>query len=197
MPLHEVTGARTSASSRSRREEFEQLALTQAPSLYRTARRLARPPDEPGDLVQETLLRAYRTFDNFTPGTNARAWLFTILYSVASNLGDKRARRPEVAVDTLDTAPASAGQAGMDEAAILGRIDAAPEIESALDELAEPFRHAVILVDIEEFSYEEAAGVMGCPVGTLRSRLFRARKSLFVSLSALARREGFLQGTNA
>lgn len=177
------------------RTAFEELARLEAPVLYRTARRLAQPPTEAADLVQETLLRAYRTFANFRPGTNGRAWLFTILYSVAMNEAERRGRRSEVSLDD----PASAASVSSDvrshheELTLLRRIDVAPQIETALAQLAEPFRTAVMLVDIEELMYEEAAEVVGCPVGTLRSRLFRGRRQLFAALAEYARQAGLLE----
>lgn len=176
------------------RRQFEEIARAEAPALYRAARRMARPPAQADDLVQETLLRAYRTFANFTPGTNAKAWLFTILYSVAANLADRQARRPEFGVDDLegDFARAARGTEGDEELALVRRIDASPKVEAALASLPEVFRAAVVLVDMEELGYEDAASVLGCPVGTLRSRLFRGRKQLFVSLSEYAREAGLL-----
>jgi len=177
------------------RAAFAQLARAEAPVLYRTARRLARPPTEAGDLVQETLLRAYRTFANFRPGTNGRAWLFTILYSVATNDAERYGRRAEVAVNDLegDVALLRGGRASDEELTLLRTIDVSPQVETALAQLAEPFRSAVILVDMEELTYEEAAGAVGCPVGTLRSRLFRGRRQLFDALSDYARRTGLLE----
>ncbi len=177
------------------RAAFEQLARAEGPALYRTARRLARPPTEAGDLVQETLLRAYRTFANFQPGTNGRAWLFTILYSVAINDAARFGRRTEVAMDRVETELATAPDArvGDEEMALLRRIDASPQVDTALAELVEPFRTAVILVDMEELTYEEAAGVQGCPVGTLRSRLFRGRRLLFAALRDYAQQRGLLE----
>jgi RNA polymerase sigma-70 factor, ECF subfamily len=177
------------------RAAFEQLARSEAPALYRTARRLARPPTEAGDLVQESLLRAYRTFEHFRPGTNGRAWLFTILYSVAINDAKRHGRRAEIPMDEpgSEGALGPGARVGDEELALLRRIDVSPEVEHALAELAEPFRSAVLLVDVEELTYEEAAGVLACPVGTLRSRLFRGRRLLFTALSAYARRTGLLE----
>jgi RNA polymerase sigma-70 factor (ECF subfamily) len=133
------------------RAEFEDWALPIAPALYRTAHRLSRRPEDARDLVQETYLRAYRTFGNFQPGTNVRAWLFTILYSILNN-------------------------------------------ESALRSLPEEYRAAILLVDVEDLSYEEAAEILSCPVGTLRSRLHRARKLLFAALRDYAVRNRMAEG---
>ncbi len=182
---------------RNLRAEFEETALPVAPALYRTARRLTRRPEDAGDAVQETMLRAYRTFERFQPGTNARAWLFTILYSILTNDWRRRQRKPEeVSLEVVEERFATAIRAtGVDaESALLQRLDASPEVDSALKDLPEEYRAAVLLVDVEELTYEEAAAILGCPVGTVRSRLHRARKLLFVALHDYARRTGVAEG---
>ena len=178
---------------------FEAVALPFLDALHRKAWHLTRRPEDASDLVQETFLRAYRTFENFTEGTNCRAWLFTILYSIFVNKYRKEQREPDlVSMDELEEAhhreladPAWDGEF----AALAGKeLDwQGPEISAALGKLPEEFRSAVLLVDVEEFTYEEAAAVLNCPVGTLRSRLFRARRVLFVELRDYARRMGFIQ----
>jgi RNA polymerase sigma-70 factor (ECF subfamily) len=180
--------------SGAQRAAFEALARAAAAALHRTARRLARPPNQAADLVQETLLRAYRTFGTFREGTNGRAWLFTILYSVAINAAQRAGVHREIGVDDVDADPpmTPAVRVDAEEMALLRRIDVSPEVERALDALPEVFRTAVWLVDVEELTYEEAAGVIGCPVGTLRSRLFRGRRVLFESLRGYARANGLL-----
>lgn len=180
-----------------RRENFERIALPVASALYRTAHRLSARPEDAKDLVQETFLRAYRTFDNFRDGTNAKAWLFTILYSIVANRWRAARRVPaEVAVDDLESrfgaATASADRGP--EQSLLDRLDAAPEVDRALRDLPDAQRAVVLLVDVEELTYEEAAVVLDCPVGTVRSRLARARKELFVTLTEYARRTGALRG---
>ena len=176
-----------------RRAEFEATALPVASALYRTAMRFTRRPEDASDAVQETMLRAYRTFHSFQPGTNVKAWLFTILYSILTNDWRRRRRAPEeISLEVVEERFASALRAsGADaERALLQRLGATPEIDSALQELPEEFRAAVLLVDVDELSYEEAALVLECPVGTLRSRLHRARKLLFAALQEYARRAG-------
>jgi RNA polymerase sigma-70 factor (ECF subfamily) len=185
------------AKTRNLRSEFEVTALPVAPALYRTARRLTRGPEDARDVVQETMLRAYRTFDRFQAGTNVRAWLFTILYSILTNSWRRRQRTPEeVPLEIVEERFAGALRAsGVDaESRLLQRLEASPEIDSALGDLPEEYRAAVLLVDVEELSYEEAAAVLGCPVGTVRSRLHRARKLLFVALHDYARRAGVAEG---
>jgi RNA polymerase sigma-70 factor (ECF subfamily) len=184
----------TEATGRDRREAFERVALPHASALYRTARRVSRRPADAGDLVQETFLRAYRTFDNFQPGTNAKAWLFTIMYSIVANVWRRNARTPEE-VPITDAEgrfeQALTGDASAIERELLSALDASSEVDQALKQLPEVFRDVVLLVDVEGLTYEEAAAALSCPVGTIRSRLARARKQLFVALHDYARRAGF------
>jgi RNA polymerase sigma-70 factor (ECF subfamily) len=183
--------------TRNLRSEFEEAALPIAPALYRTARGLTRSPEDASDAVQETLLRAYRTFDRFEPGTNVRAWLFTILYSILTNAWRRRQRTPEeVPLAVVEERFASAlSSSGLDaEESLVRTLGASVEIDSALEKLPEEYRAAVLLVDVEELSYEEAAAALGCPVGTVRSRLHRARKLLFAALRGHARRAGLAEG---
>lgn len=179
-----------------RRASFESVALPHAPALLRTARRNTPQPDDASDVVQETFLRAYRTFDSFQHGTNAKAWLFTILYSILANRWQRAYRRPEeLSADDVEArfGLALASKAPDPEHALLDRLDASAEIEAALRGLPEAYRAAVLLVDVEELTYEEAATVLACPVGTVRSRLARGRKALFVALREYVNRTGALQ----
>lgn len=179
-----------------RRRQFEAVALPFMQALYNTGLRLTSNAEDAADVVQETYLRAFRTFDNFRPGTNAKAWLFTILYSVVINRRDKARREVgpfpveelEERFRLLVEAPASDP----------GDVDAQAarwprEIEAALRGLPEAFRDAVLLIDVQELSYEEAAAALGCPVGTVRSRVFRGRRLLFTALEDYARRTGFVK----
>lgn len=172
------------------REEFEKAALPLLPAVYRFARRLAASDADAMDLVQDAYLRAFRTRDAFTPGTNARAWLFQIVYSVFVN--KFRAARREPALVSLDAPDELAAPAATDDAADVLRCGAS-EVEAAFRDLPEPYRSAIALVDLEELSYEEAASALACPVGTLRSRLFRGRRHLARSLREYALRSGYLK----
>jgi RNA polymerase sigma-70 factor (ECF subfamily) len=175
-----------------RRQRFEAEAMPFMKAVYNTALRLTQRDEDARDLVQETYLRAYRTYDGFTPGTNCRAWLFTIMYSIFVNKYRKEQREPStISIDELEERFHQTVAADRDERPIGEGRWADVEVERALAELPESFRPAVLLVDVEEFSYEEAAAVLGCPIGTLRSRLFRARKMLAVSLREYARRAGY------
>ncbi len=186
----------------SSQSNFEQEALPFSASLYRTARRWTHSESDSSDLVQETFLRAYRTFHNFEPGTNCKQWLFTILRSIYVNKYRQSQRKPtevpvkdidEVFEERLDTRVWDAHDSVFKE---LGLDWQGSAVRSALRRMSEPFRTAILLVDVEEFSYEEAAGVMDCPVGTLRSRLFRARKTLALSLQEYAREMGYLSSSH-
>ena len=178
---------------------FVAVALPFMNALYGKALHLTRRPEDAGDLVQETFLRAYRTFANFAEGTNCKAWLFTILYSIFVNRYRKAQREPDtVSIDELEETyhRGLADPRWDDEFAALAGSELdwqGPEIRAALGKLPEDFRAAVLLVDVEELSYEEAAAVLNCPVGTLRSRLFRARRVLFAELREYARKLGFLE----
>ena len=173
------------------RDRFATTALPFMRNVYGAALRMCGTPNVAEDVTQETFLRAYRTFDHFQPGTNCKAWLLTIMRSVLINLYHHDRRRPEAALDAM---PPDAEAFATSDDHITAFIDHAPTpaIEAALAALPDDFRAAVVLVDIEELSYEEASQVLQCPVGTVRSRLSRARRLLFTSLQDHARRAGYV-----
>ena len=183
-----------------KRAEFEATTVPMMKALYGAARRLTPVAEDAEDLVQETYARAYRTFDNFTPGTNCKAWLFTIMYSVFVNQYRKARRRgPTVSLDDLEQRFQQYIEAPGDSADLATTVAAwgvrlAPEVKEAMERLSADFRAPVLLVDVEGLSYDEAAGVLGCPVGTVRSRLFRARRALFAMLHDYAAQSGLLRG---
>jgi RNA polymerase sigma-70 factor, ECF subfamily len=186
-----------SLPTQARRAAFEREALPHVGRLYGAARRLSAGGADAEDLVQETLLRAYRSFDSFEPGTNCRAWLLTILYSVFANRY-RRAKREPVATEPeqLEREAARAGLHAEPDLVLLldalrGRWGLGSVVEQALNRLSEEQRQAVLLVDLEELTYEEAAAALGCPVGTVRSRLSRARRFLAAELAEHAHRLGF------
>ena len=172
------------------RSSFEADALEYVDSLYRTALRLTRVPSDAEDLVQETYLKAFRAADSFSPGTNLRAWLFTILHNTARNRARDRSR------DSVTVNSEMVDQAAeMPNFAIAGKVDdpetllirstLAPELQAAVDELPDAFREAVWLRDVEEFSYAEIAEMLGIPIGTVMSRISRGRRMLFGRLQHL------------
>ena len=179
---------------------FETEALPWIDDVYRFALSLTRDESDADDVVQETYMRAYRSWHTFIPGTECRRWLFTICRNVF--LRSRERQRPTV--DLADgeqdaiaagSVYAAARERGYDD--LYATLDLAPALRTALGELAEPFRSAVILVDVEDMTYETAAEVMGVPIGTVRSRLFRGRRLLQEKLITVARDLGFVTGLAA
>ena len=161
---------------------FDREALPHLPAVYGFALRLTRRPEDAHDLTHDTFLRAPQRFAGFTQGTNCKAWLLTITYSIFVNQYH-RSRREHDSVqndEELLMAAAAPLRTGLSAAQAAAEAD----VEAALSDLVPDFRAAVLLVDVDGLSYEEAADVLGCPVGTLRSRLFRARKFLANRLRA-------------
>jgi len=161
--------------------------LASLDSLYRMALRLTRVPADAEDLVQETYLKAFRAADRFEPGTNLRAWLFTILHNTARNRARDRAR-DTVAIDSelVDQASERVPATGLPETpeTLLLRDTLTPELQSAIDALPDAFRQAVWLRDVEEFSYAEIAEMLSIPIGTVMSRISRGRRALYDALRA-------------
>ena len=172
------------------RERFGAVALPFMRNVYGAALRMCGSRDVAEDVTQETYLRAYRTFDGFQAGTNCKAWLLTIMRSVLINRFHHAQRHPEAALDAMSP---DADVFATTDARITAIVDQAPtpEVEAALAALPDEYRAAVVLVDIEELSYEEASHVLQCPVGTVRSRLSRARRLLFTALQEHARGAGY------
>jgi len=161
---------------------FESEALAALDSLYRAALRMTREPADAEDLVQDTYLKAFRAADSFKPGTNLRAWLFTILHNTARNRARDLARHGvDVNSELVDQAGELAPDTGRAETpeALLLRNTLAPDLQRALDQLPETFRQAVWLRDVEEFSYLEIAEMLSIPIGTVMSRISRGRRMLF------------------
>ena len=165
-------------------------------ALYGAALRLARDEAEAEDLVQETMLRAYRFFNTFEAGTNCKAWLFRILTNVFRNRYREREREQEI-MDAAESSEANLGQfvsAGPrdTETALLGRM-VSGDVERALAQVPAEFRLAVVLADLEDFSYKEIAEIMECPAGTVMSRLYRGRKILQKLLYRYALEQGIVK----
>jgi len=163
------------------RRDFEQLAREHERSIYSTALRLTRNPDEAEDLMQEALLRAYRAFGQFKRGTNFKAWILKIVLNTFINRYRKRKREP--ALDSLEgenldleRTAALADNSSPEKQVIESRLS--EEIKAAIDALPEQFRTTLWLCEVEGLSYEEAAKVTGVPLGTVRSRLSRARNMM-------------------
>ena len=178
------------------RDRFEREVLPILPSLYGTALRLTRNPQDAEDLVQETYLRAYRGFAGFREGTNVRAWMYRILTNTFINAYRKKQREPvTVADDDIEDwylydrlAGTTVGSA---ESEVLERLPD-EDVQRALEALPEGFRMAVLLADVEGFSYKEIAEIMEVPIGTVMSRLHRGRKALQKALWETVRERGLV-----
>lgn len=190
-----MTDAPQAAARPAAPPEFSDAAIAAMDDVYRFARSLTRDPSDAEDVVQDTYLRAFRSWHTFQPGTDIRRWLFTIARNAFLRSRERGQR--EVTLDDDQSAVADAAQAqeawvrgGLDP--ILDRTDLGPAITAALAELPETFRAVVVLVDLEDQPYEATAEVLGIPIGTVRSRLFRGRKLLQHSLAEYARDAGLL-----
>jgi RNA polymerase sigma-70 factor (ECF subfamily) len=173
------------------RVRFEEEALELADQVYRVARRLVSTREEAEDLMQETYARAFRAWRSFRPGTNLRAWLFRILTNLNIDRGRRRQRTP-------DTQPLEEGdyflynrleQTGRDSNADEDRVVerlSQDDVVSALSALPHDFRDVVVLVDIGDFSYADAAQILEIPIGTVMSRLHRGRRILKQELAEQA-----------
>lgn len=178
-----------------RRAGYEKEALVHLDALYRVALRLTGNASDAEDLVQDTMLRAYRSWERYTPGTNAKGWLLTILRNLFINEYRRKSRHPEpVDLDTIEPFVLfQEVQEGDPQGAFFDRI-VDDEVLRAVDELPEAFREAVTLSDVEGMSYEEVAKVLGVPVGTVKSRLYRGRRLLQAKLYEYAVSMGYIKG---
>ncbi len=193
-----LTPSPTPAPVDQRRASFEREALVHLDALYRVALRLTGNAADADDLVQETMLKAYRAWDQYEKGTNAKAWLLTILRHAFINEYRRRSRHPEtVDVDTIE--PFAVFGEIQDEdpqGAFFDRI-VDDEVLRAIDALPEVFREAVVLSDVEGLSYDEIAKILEVPVGTVKSRLFRGRQLLQAKLYDYAVSMGYIKGSPA
>jgi len=175
---------------------FEDDVVSLLPQLYSAALRLTRNPADAEDLLQETLLRAYRGYGTFKAVTNLRAWLYRILTNTFINRYRQQARRPaEVELGELEDlylyrrlGEQSGATRSAEEEALERFVD--EDIKAAVEALPENFRIPVLLADVEGFSYKEIARIMGVPIGTVMSRLHRGRKALEKALWEITERRG-------
>jgi len=193
-------GTALSTADQQKRALFEQWALSQKDYIYTACFYLTRRREDAEDLFQETYLRAFRFFHQFTPGTNCRAWLLTIMHNtfrtrVTQHRQERLAADADFVAYEHERSSLRKGNSRDEDpsATVLARsFDS--EIRDALLVLPEEYRLVLLLVDIEEMSYEEAAAMLVCPVGTVRSRLSRARQTLRERLTSYAREHGYLRG---
>jgi RNA polymerase sigma-70 factor (ECF subfamily) len=177
------TEARRIAEEARDRARFEDEALGLADQVYRVARRLVGSREEAEDLVQETYARAFRSWRSFTPGTNMRAWLLRILTNLNVDRGRRIQRTPQTQpLEESDyylanKVASAAGEEALDQDQIVERMSQ-DSIVNALAEIQPQFRDVVVLVDIGDFTYADAAQILDVPIGTVMSRLHRGRRAL-------------------
>ncbi|MCC6963060.1 MAG: sigma-70 family RNA polymerase sigma factor [candidate division Zixibacteria bacterium] len=170
--------------AKSLKSDFEQEAMVHTDALYRTALRMTKNPSDAEDLVQETLLKAYRSFDRFEQGTNAKAWLFKIMTNTfINNYRAKQKESTSVSFDDIDDSvmhtqlPGLVAESSDPEKEFFNKI-IDRDVVAAIEKLPEEFRMVVVLAFNEGFAYQEIADIMGIQVGTVKSRLHRGRKIL-------------------
>jgi RNA polymerase sigma-70 factor, ECF subfamily len=177
------------------RVRFEEEALELSDQVYQVARRLTGSREEADDLVQETYARAFRAWRSFEPGTNLRAWLFRILTNLNIDRGRKIQRSPdtqpleETDYFLYNKLEESTGDGTPDERRVVERLSQNDAVD-ALAELPHNFRDVVLLVDLADFTYSDAAQILDIPIGTVMSRLHRGRRMLKQSLAEAAVEEG-------
>jgi len=171
------------------RVRFEEEALELSDQVYRVARRLVGSREEADDLVQQAYERAFRSWQSYTPGTNMRAWLLRILTNLNIDKGRRQQRSPQTT--SLDDAgdyflynklEAATAEENLDEERVLEKLSQDSIVE-ALADVPHDFRDTIVLVDIGEFSYADAAQILDVPIGTVMSRLHRGRRILKKNLA--------------
>jgi RNA polymerase sigma-70 factor, ECF subfamily len=170
---------------------FEQMVTAHLDALYRTALRLTGRPHDAEDLVQETYLRAWRSLHTYRPGTNPKAWLFRILHNARIDLYRASTRVVQTVDEIEGQDPAFVVNETPESLVLAGVMDA--EVRQALMDIPEVFRACVILADLEGFSYQEIADILGIPRGTVMSRLFRGRRAMRKLLTRYGRENGYLR----
>ena len=186
------------ASASDLESRFEAEALPLLPGLYSAANRLTRNAADAEDLVQETYLRAFRGFHQFQEGTNLKAWLYRILMNTFINSYRKKQRQPQTVSDD-EIADwylySKMSESGLEPSAEAEVIEALPDedVQEALSSIPEQFRIAVLLADVEGFSYKEIAEITDVPIGTVMSRLHRGRKALEKRLWDVVRERGLVR----
>jgi RNA polymerase sigma-70 factor (ECF subfamily) len=180
-PEESATAQRIAIDARDR-VRFEEEALALADQVYRVARHLANSREEAEDLVQETYARAFRSWRSFQPGTNLRAWLLRILTNLNIDRGRRSQRAPQMqALEANDyflyDKLADSGDGTTDEDRVVERLSQ-DDVVSALSAVPHDFRDVIVLVDLGDFSYQDAAQILDIPIGTVMSRLHRGRRIL-------------------
>lgn len=190
---------RSHSSQEELHERFERDALPLLRDMYAAAIRLTRNPTDAEDLLQETYLRAYRGFAGFEEGTNLRAWLYRILTNTYINMYRKQQREPQtISEDEAEEwyLYSKLSERGAEPSAEVTVLESLPDedVRAALDSLPEQFRIAVLLADVEGFSYKEIASILDVPIGTVMSRLHRGRRALEKALMDVMQERGIVHG---
>ena len=184
----EAEAGRRIASEARERVRFEEEALELADQVYRVARRMVGTREEAEELVQDTYARAFRSWRSYTPGTNMRAWLLRILANLNTDRGRKLQRTPDLQpLEESDyylanKLAAAEGEQALDQERVVERLSQGGVVD-ALAALPHDFRDVVVLVDLGEFSYADAAQILDVPIGTVMSRLHRGRRILKQTLA--------------
>jgi len=184
----EADVGRRIASEARERVRFEEEALELADQVYRVARRMVGTREEAEELVQDTYARAFRSWRSFTPGTNMRAWLLRILTNLNTDRGRKLQRTPdsrpleESDYYLANKLAAADGEQALEQERVVERLSQGGVVD-ALAALPHDFRDVVVLVDLGEFSYADAAQILDVPIGTVMSRLHRGRRILKQTLA--------------
>jgi len=177
--------------------DFEAEAIPHMDSLYNFALKMTGNSDDANDLIQETYLKSFRFFDKFEKGTNCKAWLFSIMKNTFINTYRKQKREPvKVDYDDIENffeniKSSHTNTSHLEKELMDHLLD--DEVTEAIGSLPDDFKTVIILCDIEGLTYEEIAVVLDCPIGTVRSRLHRARKILFTKLYKYASDKGYVK----
>ncbi|MEX0823828.1 MAG: sigma-70 family RNA polymerase sigma factor [Balneolaceae bacterium] len=179
-----------------KQKDFNEEIIPHLDALYNFGLRLTADPNDAEDLVQDTIVKAYRFFSSYEKGTNAKAWLFRILKNSYINNYRKKSKKPqEVDYDEVSSFYESiraerTETSDLEDKMFRELID--DDISNALDEIPEDFRTVVLLCDVEDFTYEEIANMLDVPIGTIRSRLHRGRNLLKAQLMEYAGKRGYV-----
>ena len=182
-------------------DAFHEEAVPHTDALYGTALKLTKDEQDAEDLVQETMLKAYRYFDKYENGTNCKAWLFKIMHNTFINRYRKSKKRKEYLVDDENHRSLQERAEAPEEHPFVGEFDDqedlffkmfGDQVKAALSDIPMKFRMVVLLADLQDFAYKEIAEIMECPIGTVMSRLYRGRRMLREELGEYAQKQGYV-----